>query len=118
MRTLEQARIQEHNTHTEGLRLPATAIETIRNTIREVFPSQAQIILFGSRTRPEARGGDLDILVIARAAREILARARIRAIALLQLALGDQHIDLVVTSDPENDSRRVVREAIRTGIGL
>ncbi len=102
----------------QALRLSAAAIDAIRRTIRDVFPGRPEIVLFGSRTDPKARGGDLDLLVITHAARDVLARARIRAIALLQLALGDQHIDLVVTSDPEHDTRLVVREALRTGVAL
>jgi predicted nucleotidyltransferase len=118
MKTLLEVDADPRGGRTQQLRLPALVLETIRRTIRDVFPVQTEIILFGSRTDPEARGGDLDLLVIAHAAREALARARIRAIALLQLALGDQHIDLVVTSDPEHDARLVVREALRTGVAL
>ncbi len=100
------------------VRLPRQVIEQIQEIIRSVFSEQAKVILFGSRVQPMARGGDLDILVIADAARDILARARIRSIALLQIALGEQHIDLVVTPNPDEDERLVVREALRTGVLL
>jgi len=90
----------------------------VRQVVREVFPAPARVLLFGSRLRPDARGGDLDLLVIAGADRETLERARIRAVARLQLGLGDQHIDLVATSDPERDERAVVREALQTGAQL
>jgi len=90
----------------------------VRQVVGEVFPAPARVLLFGSRLQPDARGGDLDLLVISRADRETLERARILAVARLQLGLGDQHIDLVATSDPERDERTVVREALRTGAPL
>jgi hypothetical protein len=100
------------------IRLSAQVVDEIRHIINRVFPGETQVILFGSRVDPEARGGDLDLLVIANAAREALTRGRIRATALLQLALGEQHIDMVVTSHPDTDPRMVVREALRNGVRL
>ncbi len=100
------------------VRLSMKVIEQIRETIRSVFSENAKVILFGSRVQPAARGGDLDLLVIADAARDVLARARIQSIALLQIALGEQHIDLVVTPNPNEDKRLVVQEAVRTGVLL
>jgi predicted nucleotidyltransferase len=102
----------------DHVRLPVGTIDKIRQIVHGAFPGRAQVILFGSRTRPEARGGDLDLLVIADASPDVLTRARVRAIARLQIALGEQHIDLVATSDPDRDSRLVVREALRTGVLL
>ena len=102
----------------ENVRLSRQVIEQIRRTIRDVFSESARVILFGSRAQLEARGGDLDLLVIADAARDVLARGRLQCIALLQLALGEQHIDLVVSPDPEKDERLIVREAFRTGVWL
>jgi len=107
------------NAATTGrVRLPFQVVEQIRETIQRVFSDEAKVILFGSRVQPAARGGDLDLLVIADATRDALARARIRAIALLQIALGEQHIDLVVTPNPDEDERLIVREALRTGVLL
>ena len=102
----------------EGVRLSARSAALVRQVVGEVFPAPARVLLFGSRLQPDARGGDLDLLVISRADRETLERARILAVARLQLGLGDQHIDLVATSDPERDERTVVREALRTGVPL
>jgi len=122
MSVIESRSAKSDNTERPGIsgrvRLSIQAIEQIRETIRTVFSERAKIVLFGSRTQVEARGGDLDILVIADATRDVLARARIRAIALLQIALGEQHIDFVVTSNPDEDDRLIVREALRTGVLL
>lgn len=108
----------EHTGRAENVRLSRQVIEQIRQTIRDVFSESARVILFGSRAQLEARGGDLDLLVIADAARDVLARGRLQCIALLQLALGEQHIDLVVSPNPEEDERLIVREAFRTGVSL
>ena len=102
----------------DHVRLSRQVIEQIRKTIRDVFSESARVILFGSRAQLEARGGDLDLLVIDDAAQDVLARGRLRCVALLQLALGEQHIDLVVTPNPEKDERLIVREALRTGVSL
>ncbi len=100
------------------VRLPLQVIEQIRKTIHSVFSESAKVILFGSRVKLSSRGGDLDLLVIADVALDVLAKARIRTIALLQISLGEQHIDLVVTPNPETDERLIVREALRTGVLL
>jgi isopentenyl diphosphate isomerase/L-lactate dehydrogenase-like FMN-dependent dehydrogenase len=44
--------------------------------------------------------------------------AKIKAVVKIQMALGDQKIEMVVTADPYLDSRPVVREALRNGVEL
>ena len=51
--------------------------------------------MFGSRVRDDAKGGDIDLLIIS----EILNRKRLRSLRLrLQDCLGERKIDLVVSS--------------------
>ena len=57
--------------------------------------ANAEVRLFGSRVRDDAKGGDIDLLIIS----EILNRKRLRSLRLrLQDCLGERKIDLVVSS--------------------
>jgi predicted nucleotidyltransferase len=76
-----------------------------------------QVRLFGSRTDPARRGGDIDLHIEpARPLDEPLAR-ELRLYAALQRALGEQCIDLVVRR-PGQPERAIDREAHRTGVLL
>lgn len=72
----------------------------------------ATIYLFGSRVDDNARGGDLDLLVLSR---EIGLWDRLDILADLHRKLGEQKIDLVVYPDL---SRPFARIAAREGILL
>lgn len=90
----------------------------MRNAARRHFGPHAIVLLFGSRTDNAKRGGDIDLLVESPLPTEEAERAKIRTIADIQLALGDQKIDLVVTPGRERDDRRVVAEAYAHGSPL
>ena len=49
--------------YTFDMRLSEHQREVIRRTTAEVAGPSARVLLFGSRTRPELRGGDIDLLV-------------------------------------------------------
>jgi predicted nucleotidyltransferase len=70
----------------------------------------ARVFLFGSRTDPAARGGDIDLLI----ASSSLGRAELREIRLdLQDRLDPQHFDLVVLGpQPTAFARAVATGAV------
>jgi len=81
------------------LRLTPKEIKDIKQTILK-FDSKATIKIFGSRTNPKQKGGDIDILVISQNITP-LNRRKIRT--KLLLTLGERKIDLIVTKDPNKD---------------
>ena len=78
------------------MRLTNDEIAKIRAVVRQTLGERARVSVFGSRTDDSARGGDLDLLVEADRALANRAAAASRLEAELQLALGDQKIDVIL----------------------
>lgn len=85
--------------------------------LTELYGASSSIYLFGSRTDDSKKGGDIDLFLVNK---DFLPdeQKRIHAISKLQKAIGLQKIDLVITADPEKDTRKVVQEALLHGIQL
>lgn len=100
------------------MRIQAEERAIIRNVLHAYFGSQARIILFGSRTNDQARGGDIDLLVITHQGSDIFTR-KLQAMSELQIALGDQKIDLLIKGpDMSAPVPLVYSEALATGVEL
>jgi len=80
------------------------------------FGPKARVVLFGSRTDDNRRGGDVDLLVRGAWEREDAFHRKVRFLVAVKSRLGDQRIDVVVAA-PE-DRRPIVMEAMREGITL
>ncbi|MEO1784130.1 nucleotidyltransferase domain-containing protein [Thermodesulfobium sp. 4217-1] len=81
----------------KALRLTKEEIDIIEKTIKYYDPT-AEVVIFGSRTDMEKKGGDIDILVVSEKI-DFDVRRKIRVDLIL--AFGDRKIDLVVTDKPE-----------------
>ena len=103
--------------YTHLMRLSVTERSTIRQTVSAVAGPQARVLLFGSRTDDAAKGGDIDLLVDVPqpVASPVLLGARIGA--RLQMALGDQRIDVLVVA-PNVTEQPIHRQARSTGVPL
>ena len=89
----------------------------IRRITTEVAGAQARISLFGSRTRDDLRGGDIDLLIeLPEPTADKLALS-LRAGAKLQWAIGERKIDVRVT-DPLSEDTALILAARREGISL
>ncbi|HWP00553.1 MAG TPA: nucleotidyltransferase domain-containing protein [Methylococcus sp.] len=99
------------------MRLSPKTRQIIRETVREIFGPEGKVILFGSRTDDEARGGDIDLLVELPAPVTDRQRRTLQLCARLQLRLGDQPIDVLVI-DPSTPRQAIHEHAMRTGIPL
>ncbi|KEI70748.1 nucleotidyltransferase family protein [Endozoicomonas elysicola] len=93
------------------MRLTLKEQEAIRTVIYQA-DSEAQIWLFGSRANNEAKGGDIDLLIISKTL-GLKDRTRIR-LALYDL-IGEQKIDLVIAGD---DTDPFTRIALAEGVQL
>ena len=100
-----------------SVRLSDATQKVIRQTVAEIFGPEAKVLLFGSRTDPRARGGDIDLLVVSDKPVAEPERKALKLVARLQIRLGDQPIDVLVL-DPQTLRQPIHEEALRTGIAL
>jgi len=90
----------------------------IRNVLHTYFGDHARIYLFGSRTDDHARGGDIDVLVNTDQITDLFTK-KLQALTDLQIALGDQKIDLVIKSPVMPTPEPLIfSEALATGVEL
>ena len=101
-----------------NMRVSENAVTVFKHAIQAAFSRDSRVILFGSRVDDRKRGGDIDLMVVSDLERTDMETARIAAITKIQMDLGEQKIDLIVTNDPAGDPRPVVREALRHGVEL
>lgn len=74
------------------MRLTPEERTTIQSVFRQYFP-EAKVYLFGSRTDDKKKGGDIDLLVLAKDKPNLTVDAKIDA--ELQRKLGEQKIDIL-----------------------
>jgi predicted nucleotidyltransferase len=99
------------------MRLASDKAEIIRTLVRKHFGDQASVYLFGSRVDDSKRGGDIDLYVSVPDVLEDKARAMLKFNADLQIALGEQRIDVIVR-DATTRPLAIHEEAARTGVRL
>lgn len=88
----------------------------IKNVLRKYFGPHARIVLFGSRIDDNARGGDIDLLVDTDQVEDVFTQ-KLMALSELQIALGDQKIDLLVKVPTMSEPLPpVFTEALATGV--
>ncbi len=78
------------------MRISTYEQRAICQVLREVFGEDAEILLFGSRTDDQRRGGDIDLYVEADLPRELLYRKELEALRRLETVIGEQRIDLLI----------------------
>ncbi|WP_281648574.1 nucleotidyltransferase domain-containing protein [Parendozoicomonas sp. Alg238-R29] len=86
------------------VRLTAKEQQAITSTVLHYDP-KAQVLLFGSRTDPDKKGGDIDLLVIS----ATLGFAdKLNILADLHGLLGEQKIDILLDKDGTGDFARTI----------
>ena len=87
------------------MRLKPSDQKKITKTLLGFLPEKSRIYLFGSRTRDEARGGDIDLLCVLSSSdlvSEIKKKKR-EALEVLKKDVGDRRIDLRFCVDSDFD---------------
>jgi uncharacterized protein len=96
------------------VRLTSEEKKTIKQYVSEIFGFKSCVYLFGSRVDDFKKGGDIDLYIEPENIHNEFEQ-RISLITKLQLALGDQKIDVVLQ---QNADRLIEVEAKKTGILL
>lgn len=99
------------------MRLTEDQARIIRETAQGIFGAHTKVRLFGSRIDDGQRGGDIDLLVECDTPIPDLLKKSLALAARLQMALGDQPID-VLAIDPHTALQPVHKIAISTGVVL
>ncbi len=101
----------------QPIRLSPEQIQAIMEEVHDIFGTDAHAWLFGSRTDPQARGGDIDLYIEVDATAEEALQRELSLYARLIRRLGDQKIDIVVhrTGTP---MQPIHEEARSTGVPL
>lgn len=93
------------------MRIKKAEIKILKESVRESDPD-AEIYLFGSRTNDQARGGDIDILVLSQ---RLTFKDQIKIKARIFKSLEEQAIHLVIARDMTDP---FVRVALNEGVPL
>lgn len=92
------------------MRLAPEERSAISDTIHKA-DSDALIYLFGSRVDDEAKGGDIDLLVLSKS---ISLMTKLDILAQLHHKLGERKIDIAVFADTARPfARMVIKEGVR-----
>jgi len=100
------------------MRLQANEVNAIAEAARDAFMPGTTVLLFGSRVDDSKRGGDIDLLVETPETMppaELVCR-RTLFVSRIYRMLDEQHIDVIIATQNQPDSREVVATAKREGI--
>ena len=99
------------------MRLNGNEIDIIKKLAHLHFGEDVQVILFGSRTSDEKRGGDIDLFIRKKNGRKPDFRSKINFTTDLIIKIGEQKID-VVLDNPAMQGSEFLKTIYRTGIIL
>ena len=101
------------------MRLSTEFQRVIKDSVHKIYGSSATVAVFGSRVDDNVQGGDIDLYIEVEpieSARQRL-QSELQLSVLLQKALGEQKIDLIV-HDKEQPLRPIDTQARETGLIL
>lgn len=99
------------------MRITVKEHKAIVHIARQFFDEAAEVYLFGSRVDDNKKGGDIDLYIIPphQINAEQLYNKKIKFLVALQLAIGEQKVDVIIAKDKH---RLIEQEALRTGLKL
>lgn len=99
------------------MRLSEFEIESIKTLANLHFGKNVQVFLFGSRTKNQQRGGDIDLFIRNPNGEQLKIRTKINFITDLILQIGEQKID-VVLENPAIKNSGFMQTIYQTAIKL
>lgn len=99
------------------MRLSEFEIDTIKSLAKLHFGSKVEVFLFGSRTKNQLRGGDIDLFIRNKDGELLKIRTKIDFITDLVMRIGEQKIDVVLENPVTKDSN-FVKTIYQTAIQL
>ncbi|MDQ7090353.1 MAG: nucleotidyltransferase domain-containing protein [Methylococcales bacterium] len=90
------------------MRLKTEDIKIIKTLTATFFGETSSVFLFGSRVDDHKKGGDIDLYIEVDDKHDLFER-KIKFLARLKRAIGDQKIDLVFNED----SSRLIEQEIK-----
>lgn len=101
----------------DAMRLTAAQMEAIRRIVREAAGEHAQVRVFGSRVRDDAKGGDVDLMVTIPGQVEYPATLSAKIAARVSRIMHGRKVDVVL--DAPNLKRLPIHAvAEREGVPL
>lgn len=97
------------------MRLSDEVCQVIKAKTLEYFGTESGVYLFGSRTDPMQRGGDIDIY-IETLPRENMLETKIHYLVALEKEIGEQKIDVVINDGLQK--KPIFDSARRDGVKL
>ena len=97
------------------MRLTQHQHAVIKKLTTEIFGGDSRLLLFGSRVDDNANGGDIDLYIETPSTQSILDK-KVQLLTALNLALGEQKIDLVVNNFTKE--KAIYTIAKQTGVEL
>jgi len=96
------------------MRLTSFEQKEIKKAFLEIF-EDGKIYLFGSRVDDTQRGGDIDLYLCPEKEFKDMRKKKIDFLVKLNLAIGEQKIDVVMARDK---NRTIEQVALRDGVEL
>jgi predicted nucleotidyltransferase len=100
------------------MRLTENEITAIKSVTRSVFGENAFVVLFGSRTEDNKKGGDIDLLIKCSKtiSRDDLYQLKLNYLVQLKKRIGDQKIDILIDGGQANNT--IYKTVAKNGIIL
>ena len=86
------------------MRLSEFEIESIKSLAKLHFGSNVEVFMFGSRTKNQLRGGDIDLFIRNGNGEPLKIRTKIDFITDLIIQIGEQKIDVVLENPLTKDT--------------
>jgi predicted nucleotidyltransferase len=101
-----------------NMRISEKEIESIKILAEKIFGVGTKILLFGSRTADNKRGGDIDLFITNNKKENLTLTAKINFLVELKLLIGEQKIDVVLDTESTRSKKQFYKSIQQHAIEL